>query len=314
MKKEEFCFDSRDGRSQLHAVRYLPEDQEIRYVVQIVHGMAEYVERYEEFAAFLTEKGCVVTGEDHLGHGSLAEKQETLGYFCDRDPATVVVRDVHRLKKMTQREFPYVPYFILGHSMGSFILRNYLCKYGNGIQGAIIMGTGMQSRPLILLSRGLAGIIRLCKGSHHVSRFLDQAAFGSYNKKITQPRTEVDWLSRDTQKVDDYRADPLCGFPFTVNGFQTLFTLIDRLHKPHNLQQIPKELPVLMVSGKEDPVGDYGKGVKKAYHSLLAAGMSHVTLKMYDFDRHELLNELDREKVMNDIWDWLETCFAAIDL
>lgn len=307
MKKEEFHFDSRDNHTKIHAVRYTPDREEALGVVQIVHGMAEYVERYEEFAAFLTDKGFVVTGEDHLGHGRSVPEGGTYGYFCEQDPATVVVRDVHRLKKMTQLLYPSVPYFILGHSMGSFILRNYLCRYGSGIDGAIIMGTGMQPGALIALSKVMAGAIGLFCGDRHVSRLLDRAAFGQYNRRIKEPATSVDWLSRDADRVAAYVADPLCGFTFTVNGFKTLTELVARIRREKNLNRIPKDIPLLMVSGAQDPVGEYGEGVRRAYGSMKAVGIQDIQLKLYEEDRHELLNELDRDKVMQDIFEWLKS-------
>lgn len=306
MQREDFYFDSRDGLNKIHAVRYTPDDAQIKCVLQIVHGMAEYIDRYEEFANFLTDRGFVVTGEDHLGHGQSVPAGSRYGYFCEQDPATVVVRDVHRLKKMTQSVYPKVPYVILGHSMGSFILRNYLCRYGNGINGAVIVGTGMPSEMLVALSKVLAGIQKLILGSEHVSHFIDQCAFGSYNKKIENPRTAVDWLSKNEENVDCYIADPLCGFTFTVNGFLTLFELISRIQKKENLEKMPTELPIFMVSGTDDPVGSYGKGVHKAYDSLKQVGMKNVSLKLYDDDRHEILNEADRAAVMQDICDWVE--------
>lgn len=305
MKKEEFYFDSRDGKNKIHAVRYTPDDGVVCCVVQIVHGMSEYVERYEEFAQFLTEKGFAVTGEDHLGHGKTAPEGGTYGYFCEQDPATVVVRDVHRLKKMTQALYPGVPYVILGHSMGSFILRNYLCRYGSGISGAVIMGTGMQPTGLIRMSKLLASVQKLFCGPKHVSHLINQLAFGSYNKRYEAVRTQSDWLSRDAERVDRYLADPLCGFVFTVNGFQTLFELIARIQKKENLEKVPNQLPVFMVSGTDDPVGDYGEGVKRAYNSLQEAGLTQLQMKLYEKDRHELLNELDRDVVMQDIYDWI---------
>lgn len=305
MRKEDFYFDSRDGKNKIHAVRYLPEQGEVACVVQLVHGMAEYIERYEEFAAFLTERGFVVTGEDHLGHGKSVSEGGLYGYFCEQDPATVVVRDVHRLKKMTQELYPSVPYVILGHSMGSFILRNYLCRYGSGISGAVIMGTGMQSVGLVKLSKMVAAIQKAFCGGRHVSKLIDKAAFGSYNKQIENPRTSVDWLSRNEGNVERYVADPLCGFTFTVNGFQTLFELISRIQKEENLAKIPKGLPLFIVSGSDDPVGEYGEGVHRAYESLKKAGVKDIDIKMYDNDRHELLNETDRTQVFQDIYDWI---------
>lgn len=310
MRKEEFYFDSRDNSSRIHAVRWMPDSENVAAVIQIVHGMAEYADRYEEFAAFLTERNFVVTGEDHLGHGKSVPEGGTKGYFCEQDPATVVVRDVHRLKKITQELYPGVPYFIVGHSMGSFILRNYICRYGTGIDGAVILGTGMQPDGLLRIAKMLAALQGVFQGQRHVSRFLDKVAFGSYNKHIKEPAAAFDWLSRDEKKVAEYIADEDCGFVFTVNGFQTLFELIFRAKKKENLAKIPKTLPVLVASGEEDPVGSYGKGVKKAYQCLLDAGLTNMELKLYPHDRHELLNELDRQKVMEDIGGWIEKILA----
>lgn len=306
MKKEEFYFDSRTGKDRIHAVRYTPEDGVVKGVVQIIHGMAEYVERYEEFARFLTDRGFAVTGEDHLGHGKSVAEGGRYGYFCEQDPATVVVRDAHRLKKMTQAVYPGVPYVILGHSMGSFILRNYICRYGAGINGAVIMGTGELPGLMLRMSKVVAGIQRLFCGPKHVSKLMNKMAFGAYNNRIENSKTLMDWLSKDEEIVQRYIADPLCGFTFTVNGFATLAELIVRAQKKENLERIPKELPLFMVSGAQDPVGNYGEGVKKAYEALVAAGVQDISLKLYDNDRHEVLNETDKETVMQDIYDWME--------
>ena len=307
MVKEEFYFDSRDGKSRIHAVRYRPEDTgQVRCVLQVVHGMAEYAERYEEFAAYLVERGFVVTGDDHLGHGKSVGQGGKQGYFCEQDPATVLVRDVHRLKKLTEELYPGVPYVLMGHSMGSFITRNYLCRYGTGISGAVIMGTGMQPKAVLDMARLVAGIQKLFCGSGHVSRLLDRLAFGGYGRGITDRRTAFDWLSRDRERVDRYIADPMCGFTFTVNGFGALFELVLRLYSPENLAAVPRELPVFMVSGDADPVGDYGKGVRRAYDSLVGAGLTDIRLKLYPGGRHELLNETNRSQVMQDICRWVE--------
>lgn len=310
MKKTEIYYDSRDGESRIHAVRYEPEERNVKDgrpvgILQIVHGMAEYVERYEETARFFTDRGFVVTGEDHLGHGGSVAADGTYGYFCKRDPATVVVRDVHRLKKMTQEAYPGTPYFILGHSMGSFILRNYLCRYGTGIQGAIIVGTGMQPGYVIAFARLVAGVQNLFLGGGHVSGLMDKMVFGAYNKRVENPRTPNDWISRNAENVDRYNADPLCGFPFTVNGFQTLFELIARIRRTSNLEKVPKNLPVFFASGTDDPVGDYGEGVKRAYDSLDDVGLEHLALKLYEGGRHEILNETNGGQVMQDVCDWM---------
>lgn len=308
MVKESFYFDSHDGKHRLHGVRYSPDEgQEVRCVLQIVHGMAEYAERYEEFAGFLTEKGFAVTGEDHLGHGKSVGKKGRQGYFCEEDPATALVENVHQLRKLTRKLYRDVPYVLMGHSMGSFITRNYMFGHGAGLDGVVIMGTGMEPLITVEAAKAAASVQKLFLGDWHRSRLIDRLAFGTYNKKIENPRTAFDWLSRDGSRVEQYMADPQCGFVFTVNGFGALFELISRLYRKECLARIPKELPVYMVSGTADPVGGYGKGVEKAYRSLKEAGLKNVNLKLYGDGRHELLNETNREEVMRDICLWMET-------
>lgn len=300
----------------IHALRWESEEACLRdgkpvAVLQIIHGMSEYVERYEETARFFTERGFVVTGEDHLGHGGSVAEGGTYGYFCKRDPATVAVRDVHRLKKMTQALYPGVPYFILGHSMGSFILRNYMFRYGTGIQGAVVVGTGVQPPKLLAMAKAVAALQKLFCGGRHVSRLIDRLAFGAYNKRVDAPRTKNDWLSRDEENVAKYNADPLCGFTFTVNGFQTAFELIARAQNQENIKKVPKALPTLFVAGAEDPVGDYGEGVRRAFGFLEEAGLEHLQLKLYEGGRHEILNETNAETVRQDIYEWVLPLLAG---
>ncbi len=303
MRKEELYFDSRDNVSKIHAVKWIPDETPVS-ILQIVHGMAEYIERYEEFANFLVERNVLVVGEDHLGHGKSIGNNPK-GYFCKRDAATVIVRDVHRLKKLIQQEYPTIPYFILGHSMGSLMARNYLFKYGNGINGAIICATCMTPKPLLILSDVLIRILTLFQGEKHESKLLNQIGFGTYLKKIENPMSNYDWISRDSKEVEKYNDNPLCGFIFTLNGFKTLKDLSLRLYDMNNLGNMPKDLPISFIYGTEDPVGNYGVSVKDVYASFIKLGMEDVTIKAYEGNRHELLNEIDRETVMMDIYKWI---------
>lgn len=304
IKKEDFYFDSRDGEHKIHAIRWIPEERPV-CIVQIVHGMSEYIDRYDEFARYLADKGIMVVGDDHLGHGKSVRPGEKYGYFCKEDAPTVLVRDEHRLKKMTQKQYAGVPYIILGHSMGSFIARNYLFRYGAGIDGALIVGTGMQSKPILLCARILAGIDGALFGADHISKLVDKAAFGVYNKKINSPKTPFDWLSRNEDNVRRYIDDPMCGFIFTANGFQTLFRLIRNLHDVEKLKKMPRSLPVFFLAGADDPVGDYGRSVERVYKSFQELGMENVQMKLYPKDRHEILNEVDREDIYGDIYRWI---------
>lgn len=310
MRKEEFFYDSRDGQTRIHAVRYLPEESALKdgkpvAIFQIVHGMEEYIERYEGFAEFLTGKGFLVIGEDHLGHGKTVTEGGTYGYFCETDPATVVVRDVHRLKKLTQEQYPGVPIILMGHSMGSFIVRNYICRYGTGIKAAIIMGTGMLPAGTVKLAAGIAALQNKCLGPKHKATLLRKMSFAGYFKKIPHKATDCDWLSRNDRNVQAYIADPLCGFGFTVNGYMTLFELITRMQDEENVKKIPQELPVYLVSGEEDPVGAFGEGVRETRDALKMAGLRDVTMKLYQHDRHEILNEDDHRLVEEELYQWV---------
>lgn len=305
MRKEEFYFDSRDNISRIHAVRYLPDTENVIGIVQIVHGMAEYVERYEDVAKFLTERNFVVVGEDHLGHGKTVGEHGKQGYCCAQDPATVLVRDSHRLKKMTQELYPGIPYFIIGHSMGSFMLRDYMARYGTGIDGAVLLGTGMLPGAVTAFGKMLAAIIKLFYGAKHPSKLLHTIVFGEYNKKIENPKTPMDWLTSDEEIVEKYMADPDLGFVFTVNGFATLFELISRAGKPECFERIPKQLPIYIMAGEKDPVGDYGKAVQKVYDAAKAAGLEDVSMKLYPESRHEILNDCEKEQVLTDIYGWI---------
>jgi alpha-beta hydrolase superfamily lysophospholipase len=191
--------------------------------------------------------------------------------------------------------------------MGSFIARNYLNRYGSGIQGMIVMGTGNQSKALLGASKVLVGLTGFFCGEKHVAKFINKLAFGTFNRAIEDVKTNVDWLTKDEAIVDKYIADERCGFAFTVNGFRGLFELIYRLHKPKNLVTIPKKIPVFFVSGEEDPVGDYGEGVIGAKNDLVRAGLENVSMKLYPGDRHEILNETDKDIVYQDIYEWLES-------
>lgn len=305
VKKEEFTYDSRDNETKIHAVSWVPQKGEIKGVVQIVHGMVEYIDRYDNFANYLAQKGFVVVGNDHLGHGASVEADSDWGYFCKKDGESILVRDVHRLKKLTQKAFPGKPYFILGHSMGSFIVRKYIMEYGKGIDGAIIMGTA--SKPLPLLNWGvfLTKMLSMIHGDKYRSKMINNHAFGSFNRQFSPARTKHDWLTKDAKQVDAYENDERNQFIFTVNGYRTLFKIFIYIQQEENFVNVRKDLPVFLVSGAKDPVGDFGEGVKKAYELLKRVGYSNVQMKLYEDDRHEILNETDKDVVYKDLENWI---------
>lgn len=311
MKKEEFQFLSCDKKNNIHAVKWMPDDGEIRAVFQITHGMIEYIERYEEFAEFLTEHGFLVVGHDHLGHGHSVSTKEDWGYISEKNGSDLLVADMHRLRKIVQKEYNGKPYFMLGHSMGSYMLRKYLTLHGKNLTGAIIMGTGMVSggvtKSALALSRSIAKI----HGWHYRSEFVKNLTFSGPYKKFCLDGSipENSWLTKDIKIVNHYYSEPRCSFVFTLAAYKCLFETVYYDGQLENAKKIPKKLPLYLVSGADDPVGDLGKGVKKVYAQLKSAGIRDVSCKLYKNDRHEILNETDRENVYQDILAW---CLARI--
>ena len=303
-------FLSADGKSSIRVRRCAP-DAPPRAVIQLTHGIAEHVERYDAFAAFLAGHGFLVVANDHLGHGKSVASAEDLGFFSPVRGWDMVLSDMRTLYAQTQAEHPALPYFLLGHSMGSFLVRSYLCKYPGGLAGAVISGTGQQ--PGFILTAGkAAGKLEIRRhGPQYRSKFLNDMAFGSYNKRIKPQRTEYDWLCRDDSVVDAYIADPLCGFVPSAGLLTDMLGGIQYMENPANVRNMDKATPVLFFAGDADPVGDYGKGVKKAYESFLAAGMRDVTLKLYPDCRHECLNELNKDEVFADVLSGLESKLSS---
>lgn len=303
MKKEVYL-KSTDRKNQLHVIVWEPNG-DIKAMMQISHGMIEYVERYDAFAEFFNEKGILVIGNDHLGHGKTAKDDNDLGYFGEGRSKTVV-DDLYEVTKFAKKTYGgELPYFLFGHSMGSFMARRYLMTYGEELTGAIICGTGFT--PGIILTMGdiCANVIKLFKGERYRSKLLKKMAFGSYNKRITAARTENDWLSRNAENVEKYNRDKYCTFLFTVNGYQTLFDVLKYIQKAENIRKIPKKLPLYFIAGKEDPVGNYGEGVLKIAEQYKENDIKNIQTKLYENDRHEIINETDKDIVFNDIFQWI---------
>ena len=303
MIKEEFYFASYCGTNKIHAVKWVPEGTPV-CIMQLIHGMAEYVERYEEFAAFLTEHNIILVGADHLGHGKSMGSNPP-GYFCEKEPDKVVIEDVHTLKDMMREEYPDVPYVIFGHSMGSFVARHFAYKYGKEVDGVVISSTGLLSGPILVAMKTVVAFMIALRGGRHVSKFVNKMAFGSYLKRIKNPKSPFDWLSENEDNLRKYLADDLCGFTFTLNGFWTLGGLCSGLQDTDKIENIPKKLPILFIYGDEDPVGEYGVTVEKSYRMFVDAGMKEVSKIVYPGKRHELLNEDNKFDVMQDIYKWI---------
>lgn len=303
--KKEFTFPSVSGLADIHAASYKPENCEIKAVIQVAHGMAEHLERYEKFAAYLCDNSIALYISDHLGHGQSIKNENELGYFGKEDGWKYFVEDCHSLALIAKKENPQVPFFFFGHSMGSFVARAYSIKYAEEINGAVYCGT---AGPNPAASAGIlvTKLISKFKGDHYRSKFIDKLGFGTYNSKF-EGRTAFDWLSRDNDEVDKYIADDLCGYLFTTYGYKDLFSLLSYVSSKEWFSGLSKELPVLMIAGAMDPVGDYGKGVEKVESLLKAEGKKNIKTILYPEARHEILNESACFKIVcKDIINWID--------
>lgn len=297
-----YTFPSCAGIGDIHAKCLCPQNGNVKAVVQISHGMAEHAARYLQFAEYLCENGFAVVLHDHIGHGESAASPEQLGYFGEHGEQSFV-EDMKTVTDWVEKEYPALPLFLLGHGMGSLIARNYTAQYGNLLAGAVYSGTS-GSNPALGFGLLLCNVLIKCKGEKYRSKLLDKIAFGAYNKK-TEKRTPCDWASRDKQEVDKFIADPFCGYMYTVSGMKALFLTVREISKDSWYAALPQNLPVLLISGAMDPIGNYGKGVQEVYRHLKETGHRNVQIKLYDGARHEILNETNRKEVYADILDFL---------
>lgn len=307
MVTNHFTYLSADDRTTVHAVKWTPDNGVYHAILQITHGMVEYIERYIPFAEFLTQKGYMVVGHDHIGHGASVSDRKDWGYFCENNPSDVLISDMHKLRNLIQQENPRVPYFMLGHSMGSFLLRKYLAFHNENLRGAIIMGTGFIPGKVTKLGLWLTDMMGKCKGIRYRSKLLTGLIQGPAYKNFdtTGVHPEKSWLTKDVEIVKKYYKDPCCTYMFTVNGYRGLFEAVQFSCNPDNMKKIPVKLPIFIVSGTDDPVGNMGKGVMKVYRLFEDGGSLDVTYQLYKNDRHEILNETDKEIVFSDLLAWM---------
>lgn len=296
INRQDFRFRSLDGIHDVHAIRWDPAGKP-RAVLQIVHGMCEHIARYDEFARSLARRGVLVVGHSHLGHGLTARSEEELGWFGEPDGNMLLIGDIHQLREQLQT--PDVPYFILGHSMGSFLLRQYLGLHAEGLAGAVIMGTGDIPGPVLAAGRLVCRSIAAFKGWHHRSAFVSGFVTEGYKRKYG-----LGWLSGNEASNQAYAQDPRCGFRFTLNGFYCFFLGLDRANRQEAAGEIPKDCPLLFIAGAEDPVGGCGKGVRTVYSRYRRQG-ARARIKLCPGDKHEILNEADREQVFEYLYNWM---------
>lgn len=310
----EFTFLSKDSKTTIHAVKWAPDCGEYRAVLQITHGMLEYIERYRAFAEYLTDQGYLVVGHDHLGHGRSVASEQELGYFADENSSDILVEDMHQLRMLIQDENRGIPYFMLGHSMGSYMLRKYLCIHSDNVSGAIIMGTGCVADATTKFGMKLCRMIARLRGWHYRSKFIQSLSYSRPYKKFDLYGKDYknSWLSKNVESVRAYYADAKCTYLFTLSGYYGLMEAVYYTNQMENIKRVPKDLPLFFVSGAEDPVGDLGEGVKKVYHMYKDAGIQDLTYRLYENDRHEILNETDCMQVYADICAWLNVHVTSV--
>lgn len=294
-----FIPSSLDGR-QLHTMVWGIESP--RAVLQISHGMAEHIARYDKFARFLNKNGIAVIGASHLGHGLTAESEKELGFIAPKNGWEHMVSDLHIVREFAAQKFPGVPHILFGHSMGSFLARTYITRdISAGLAGVIISGTANQPAAIASVGKTVGRILTLFQGARHRSKFVNSLSFGSYNKNFSPARTEFDWLSTNESNIDSYVNDPLCGFCFTLSAFCDLFDGLKYIADKKHISKINKKLPCLFSAGACDPVGEDGKGVEAVAELYRKSGIVSVDVKLYDGFRHEILNEPEREIVFKDL-------------
>lgn len=310
VNQEVYGFDSADGESKIHARKWIPEG-EIKGVLQLVHGMVEYIERYDEFATFMAERGFLVVGHDHIGHGESVASPDRWGMMKGSHPSDIMVADIYSNFELTKKANPNVPYFILGHSMGSYMLRKFLSVKSDsigGLDGAIIMGTGTVPNVVTAFGLTLISILSVIKGKDSRSELLRDISYDANYKKFDCYGKDFSnsWLSKNVENVEKYYNDDKCTFVFSLNAYKGLIESTRYDNQLKNVQLIRKDLPVLFVSGEDDPVGGMGKGVQVAVDKFKSAGIKDITMKLFKNDRHEILNETDRKEVMEYIYSWIK--------
>lgn len=306
MSYEKYCgkFKSSNGSDNIAYYVYKPVS-EPRAAVQIVHGMCEYIERYEEFISFLCANGILVFGHDHLGHGKSVVSEEYLGYFAPKSGWQYLAKDTMRMTKIMKKQYPDTPFYILGHSMGSLVTRTVIAKRSDLYCGALLLGT-LNTR--IAADAGIMLMKAVCriKGEFSRSKAADSAVFGMNNLRIENPLNEYAWVSRDEDIVSAYGNDPLCTFHFTARAYSDLFFLSSYVSGKDWAGKVDNALPIMICGGSEDPIGKYGKGPEEVFNLLNESGQEDIELKIYSGARHELLNETNRAEVYEDIMDWLD--------
>lgn len=307
IQRKTVTYPSKAPGITIHAYIWIP-NVPITAIVQISHGMAEYAKRYDDFARFLACNGFLVCANDHIGHGANCDPDDW--GILPENADEIMLADMRTLQQKMKQVKPDVPYFMIGHSMGSFLARLYIETYGDDLDGAVISGTGQMSHTAAHLGNSIAHLVARMHGSAYRSKFLDRMGAGGYGKKIPDADSDFAWLNTSKHAVQRYIDDPACGFMFSAGGYCALTHLMEQMADLDLVARIPNNFPIFFVSGEEDPVGNFGSGVERAADDMRNHSHAHVKVKLYDRMRHEVLNEPRHTQVYAAIHRFLDACVA----
>lgn len=306
VKFQKLTYPSSDGIHTVRGCLWLPAEGTPKGTVQIIHGISEHIARYDGFARYLAERGWAVCGEDHLGHGETASADGSLGFAAEKRGWDRMAEDSYALRDRMKEQLPHGPYFLFGHSMGSFLARTWLCRWPSTVDGAILSGTGQESAPLVAAGKAIASLIAAFRGPRAKSPLVHSLALGAYNRQFAPNRTSADWISRDEDTVDTYLKDPFCTVMPSVSLYRDMLGGLQYIASPANLARMDPATPVYLFSGDRDPVGANGKTVKTVYGFFEKQGTKDLSMKLYEGGRHEMLNERNKAEVYSDVLNWLE--------
>lgn len=306
IKTKKFIFKDKEGIN-INCYKWYDDNLKPKAIIQIVHGMAENIFRYDEFAKQLVLNGYMVYGHDHRGHGETAKSIEDIGYMSDNDNFKAMLQNVKDINDYIKKENKNLEIVLFGHSMGSFISQRYIQLYGETLKGVVLSGTNGKHNFEVNLAIVLSFIETKLKGRKHKSKVMDKLSFKGFNKNITNPRTNFDWLSRDEKEVDKYIKNPYCGGVFSSSYFYDFTRALKYIQKIDNLNKINKKLPIYILGGENDPVGYNGKGIINLYNTYKKIGIDNVSYKLYKGGRHEMLNEINKKEVTEDIIEWINS-------
>lgn len=303
--EKHFTFRAKDQR-KIFVYQWSRENEIVKGIVQISHGMAETASRYKNFAEELTKNGFIVYTNDHRGHGKSADNIKNQGYLGEEAGFNLLINDIAQLTDQIKKDYPNYPIFLFSHSMGSFAAQKYIMDYPDKINGLILSGSNGEQGFILKVGKLLSKIEMILRGRKAKSKLMNKLTFNRYNKNFQPQTTGVEWLTRDKKEQKNYLNNPYCGSIFPASFYYDFFSLLQYIEDEQNFNQIPKDLPVFILSGDHDPVGDFGQGAVKLKNRYENQRVKDVEMKLYKDARHELLNETNREEVILDIIRWLE--------